>query len=74
MEPRLPETRPGSSLSAPKPNPAMATAAGFETIDLSNVYDGYELDTVRIAEWDQHPSVLGHQLIADRLYLRSDHP
>jgi hypothetical protein len=47
---------------------ALARRAGFEIVDLSNVYDGYDLHEVRIAEWDQHPSQRGHRILADRLY------
>jgi hypothetical protein len=46
----------------------IARDAGFAIIDLEDVYKGRELATIRLAEWDDHPNALGHQLIADRLY------
>jgi D-alanyl-lipoteichoic acid acyltransferase DltB (MBOAT superfamily) len=45
---------------------AVAAAAGFDRVwDLSHVYDGEELDALRIAPWDRHPNARGQQLIAD---------
>jgi hypothetical protein len=47
----------------------MAREAGFEVvIDLSDVYAGQDERTVRVSDWDFHPSALGHRLIANRLY------
>jgi D-alanyl-lipoteichoic acid acyltransferase DltB (MBOAT superfamily) len=46
----------------------MARAAGFEVIDLSDVYDGHDERALTVAEWDRHPNALGHELIADRIY------
>ena len=45
-----------------------ATDAGFRMIDLSGVFAGHEPNDVRLAEWDAHPNVLGHRLLADKLY------
>jgi hypothetical protein len=44
-----------------------AEAAGFVVIDLQDVFAGRDVETVRLAEWDNHPNVLGHRLIAERL-------
>jgi hypothetical protein len=46
----------------------LARRAGFVTLDLTGVYDGYSRDALWIAEWDAHPNELGHQLVADRLW------
>jgi hypothetical protein len=46
----------------------LARAAGFEVIDLSDVYDGHDERALTVAEWDRHPNALGHELIADRIY------
>jgi D-alanyl-lipoteichoic acid acyltransferase DltB (MBOAT superfamily) len=46
----------------------IARDAGFVTIDLDDVYKGREVAAIRLAEWDDHPNALGHQLVADRLY------
>ena len=32
------------------------------------MYAGQAVETVRLAEWDDHPNRLGHRLVADRLY------
>jgi hypothetical protein len=45
----------------------LARAAGFEILDLSDVYDRDELSAVQVAEWDRHPNALGHRRVADRL-------
>jgi hypothetical protein len=45
----------------------VAQQAGFHTIDLSNVYDGYDPKTLELAPWDDHPNVTGHRLVAERL-------
>jgi alginate O-acetyltransferase complex protein AlgI len=45
----------------------LAEAAGFVILDLSDVFKGNDLASLRLAEWDDHPSVFGHKLIAARL-------
>lgn len=45
-----------------------AMDAGFLMIDLSGSYAGHEPNEVRLAEWDAHPNVLGHRLLADKLF------
>jgi D-alanyl-lipoteichoic acid acyltransferase DltB (MBOAT superfamily) len=45
----------------------IAKEAGFVIIDLGDVYRGSDVAAIRLAEWDDHPNVRGHQLIADRL-------
>ena len=46
----------------------LARAAGFEVIDLSDVYEGHDERALTVAEWDRHPNPAGHRLIADRVY------
>ncbi len=48
---------------------ASALAAGFEIIDLSEVFEGHDPDTLTLAPWDSHPNSLGHQLIAEKLLI-----
>jgi len=48
---------------------AMAARAGFITLDLGDVFDGFEQDRVRIGEWDQHPNRFAHVVMAERLRL-----
>ena len=46
----------------------LARRAGFATVDLTGVYDGYGRNQVWVAEWDAHPNQLGHRLVAERLH------
>lgn len=46
----------------------LAAQCGFHTITLFDVYDNHDKEKLKIAEWDNHPNKLGHQLIADRIY------
>lgn len=46
----------------------LAQEAGFIVINMEDVYQGHDLQTIRLAEWDDHPNVFGHQLVAERLY------
>ncbi len=46
----------------------LARDAGFAVVELDGVYQGHEAVELRLAPWDLHPNVLGHQLIANRLY------
>jgi D-alanyl-lipoteichoic acid acyltransferase DltB (MBOAT superfamily) len=45
-----------------------AEAAGFVAISLSDVYQKHDSQTLRVAQWDNHPNAAGHRLIADALY------
>jgi hypothetical protein len=44
-----------------------AAAAGFEAIDLTDVFDGHTQESLQLAEWDWHPNARAHQMLADRL-------
>ena len=44
-----------------------ATDAGFHCINLKDVFKGYKQEEVEIAPGDNHPNILGHQLIAKQL-------
>jgi hypothetical protein len=46
----------------------IAKAAGFAIVDISDAYENYPVETLRVAEWDMHPNAKGHRLLADRLY------
>lgn len=46
----------------------VARLAGFSVVELASVYEGYDLDQIRLAEWDKHPNALGHRLIAEQLH------
>lgn len=45
-----------------------ARAAGFEVIDMTNVFDGPPQDEIIVAPWDRHPNTRGHAMLAERLY------
>lgn len=45
-----------------------ARDAGFLVLNLEGAYHGYDKDTLQLAAWDEHLSITGHQLVADRLY------
>ncbi|MBA3562431.1 MAG: hypothetical protein H0W33_00180 [Gammaproteobacteria bacterium] len=46
----------------------IAREAGFHTLDLHDVYDGYSRQELQIKPWDDHPNELAHSLIAERLH------
>jgi hypothetical protein len=47
----------------------IAREAGFLVIDMTDVYNSVsDMKEVWLAEWDHHPNVEGHRMIADRLY------
>jgi hypothetical protein len=45
-----------------------AEDAGFLVLDLSDVYAGYDIPSLWVAEWDHHPNAEAHRIFADRLY------
>jgi hypothetical protein len=46
----------------------IAKEAGFIVFDLSNVFHGQDITTLRLAESDNHPNAKGHQLVASLIY------
>jgi hypothetical protein len=64
----LPQVREGNWQEETPEAVAIAEAAGFVVINLEDVYRGHDVDAIRLAEWDDHPNLSGHQLIARRLY------
>ena len=47
---------------------SFADSAGFEVVDIRDVYAGHDAQTLLLASWDKHPNAAGHKLIADRLF------
>jgi D-alanyl-lipoteichoic acid acyltransferase DltB (MBOAT superfamily) len=47
---------------------ALAEAAGFTAINLSDVFRGQAVEKLRVEEWDDHPNALAHRLLAQRMY------
>lgn len=64
----LPQAREGDWGDETEETVRIARAAGFEVINMEDVYRGMELRELWLAEWDDHPNVRGHQVIADRLF------
>jgi hypothetical protein len=64
----LPQVRGGTWQEETPETLQIAKEAGFIVIDLSDVFDGEDLESIRLAEWDDHPNAKGHRLVADRLY------
>jgi hypothetical protein len=62
--------------TSPRPREAEETAAiiadarsaGFSVIDLDGVYGSHPIDSIILSRLDEHPNVLGHRLLADRLF------
>jgi hypothetical protein len=46
----------------------LAEQAGFVVLDLTDVYEGQDVDDLLLASWDWHPNVDGHNLIAKYLH------
>lgn len=64
----LPQVRGGSWQEETPETVSIATDAGFAVINLADVFQSHDLEAVRLAEWDDHPNTLGHQLVAEALY------
>jgi hypothetical protein len=64
----IPTPQPDISLPGIEGLETLARQSGFYVLNLSDVYEGYELERLWLSEWDHHPNARGHQLIADRLY------
>ena len=64
----LPQVREGAWQEETPETLRIASGAGFVVIDLSDVYEGEDIELIRLAEWDDHPNSRGHKLIASRLY------
>ncbi|MGQ0538030.1 MAG: hypothetical protein ACT4R6_03710 [Gemmatimonadaceae bacterium] len=45
-----------------------ARGGGLETLDLGDIYDAHDERELIIYEWDYHPNVRGHRMIAERLH------
>lgn len=68
----LPQVREGIGQEEVPETIAIARAAGFQIIDLQDLFKGQDIASLRLAEWDDHPTQKGHQLIADRLFSAID--
>lgn len=64
----LPQVRQGQWVEETPEILKIAREAGFVMINMEDVYEGQDVAALRLAEWDDHPNVLGHQLTAERLY------
>lgn len=48
---------------------SLAETNGFLIMDLSKAFEGHDLSTLQLAEFDRHPNAKAHQLLANELYL-----
>lgn len=64
----MPQVTLGSWQVETAPAIELAEKAGFDILDLSDVFEGLDVDEIRLAEWDDHPNAKGHSLLTDRLY------
>jgi hypothetical protein len=59
----------GVELAARSETLRLARNAGLEVIDLSPAFDSVaDRSSLILAKWDDHTTVLGHRLLADKLY------
>jgi hypothetical protein len=49
---------------------AWAEAAGFQTIDVANVFDDIDPATIMVAPWDNHPNPYANEIISEAIYNR----
>ena len=47
---------------------AYVETLGFVTLDMRDAYGNIDRKEVQLSEWNTHPNVLGHRLIAERFY------
>jgi hypothetical protein len=64
----LPQVRKGEWQQELPVSRRLAAEAGFTVIDMSGVYDEHAIESIRVAEWDDHPNARGHEIVAERLY------
>jgi len=64
----LPQVRQGQWVEETPEVVKIAQDAGFLMINMEDVYEKHDVAALRLAEWDDHPNVLGHEVIAQRLY------
>lgn len=64
----LPQVRGGTWQEETPEAVRLATQAGFEIINLDDIYADQDVTQMRLAEWDDHPNTAAHALIAKRLY------
>jgi hypothetical protein len=73
----VPQSRGGAWVEETAPSERLAAAAGFKTVNLSEVFSDTPVESIRLAEWDEHPNKLGHQMLATALVrelTRADNP
>ncbi|MBL8484579.1 MAG: hypothetical protein JNJ60_20455, partial [Rhodocyclaceae bacterium] len=64
----LPQVREGNWQEETPEAVEAAKSNGYTVIDLSKVYQGRDVNSIRLAEWDDHPNTEGHRLVAAQLY------
>lgn len=64
----LPQVGSGSWEEETPDTVQIAQDKGFVVINMEDVYRAHDYTRLRLAEWDNHPNVMGHEIIAERLY------
>jgi hypothetical protein len=65
----LPSLFPPASIAEDRRARELAQAAGFEIIDLTGIFEGEDSYALSLKQWDRHPNVKAHKLIASRIYM-----
>jgi hypothetical protein len=63
----VPNVKSGPMTTDLKEHARLATAAGFDVINLDGLYNGVPREDLQVAPWDDHPNALGHRMLADAL-------
>jgi hypothetical protein len=64
----LPPVRANFDPDRSDPHCRLAEENGFKVIDLTGIYDAYDVSSLWVMESDQHPNAIAHRLIADRIF------
>ncbi len=59
---------PGEPSRAEDPMLPIARREGLVIADIRDAYGSHDLDSLMLAEWDEHPSAEAHHLMAQRMY------
>jgi hypothetical protein len=63
----VPQSRTGTWMEETAPAEQLALAAGMKTVDMSEIFATTPFESIRLAEWDDHPNKLGHDMLAEAL-------
>ena len=66
--PRTTQVKTGLNEEEREMSKTMASEADYITLDLTDVFNGYELDQLWLAPWDDHPNAFAHGLLGEELF------